>query len=772
MLKLRDFLHLPQIDTLVGQLVTDEPGLILLAGIEARPAAQAGGDVFRASGLSAIFNILLQEILLANLHDNAIVIGEDRALARVPRQLSRRVRFVHIEPPYSYPQQIELATIDHPGLIVIDKIREEALPAIFRAAQSGMRVLSHFDTVLRGPAVARQLVEIGVTQDQLPGLRWIITNQRMSLLCEKCKQPVDTPEDMLDRLGSRYPHMVQAIEESRKLISTIEESDERKQAAQAQRFSRAGGCERCHGGGYSGDIGVFDFFRNDPKAADFFAQRSLISMEEYAFHLAQDGMLDLNDVLNAESEHLRRTYQMLTASERALSESNSTLNRKLVELEASNRVLVQRTEVLMSLQDLGQALITSVELSDLATRVCRRAGDLCGADRVVLYLRRQVDDQPEEAEILAERGWGLKITGSRVEGKLVFGQPGPGRPEMHSARYVQVPPGFRTQGLPQGDASKAIKTGVRVPLVAQDVLVGVMVIQSTQKEFFTQGEIALLQTFANQAALAIQRTGLVNELRAKIHQLEAAQVELVKKERMEHELELARQVQRSMLPHSFPQVQGFLLFARYEPARQVGGDFYDVFHLDDDHFGVVIADVSDKGLPAALYMALTRSLILAEARRTLSPRSALLNVNRLLLELGEMGGFVSVFYGIVECSSARMTYTRAGHERPLILRNHKVQSLGGSGAVLGTLDNDLLNLSEEQVDLKPNDRLVLYTDGITDDMDAQGKFFSLPQFEKLLRLLSDKDGDELCDDIFAELLAYRGQAEQFDDMTLFVLEVK
>ncbi len=298
-----------------------------------------------------------------------------------------------------------------------------------------------------------------------------------------------------------------------------------------------------------------------------------------------------------------------------------------------------------------------------------------------------------------------------------------------------------------------------------------MIVQSTQKNAFNQGEIALLQTFANQAALAIQRAGLVEELRAKIDQLEAAQIELVKKERLERELELSRQVQQSMLPHSFPQLTGFAFAVRNDPARQVGGDFYDIFSLDEDHFGVVIADVADKGMPAALYMALTRSLLLAEARRTLSPRETLLNVNRLLLELGDLSSFVSVFYGVITRSTGRLVYVRAGHERPFLVRNSHAQLLKGSGAVLGILDEEQLNLSEESLDLISGDRLVLYTDGLTDVADTQGHFSGAARLEELLQAQAGQSAAEICAAVFQYLAAFQGQAEQFDDMTLLVLEV-
>lgn len=767
MLKLRDFILLPQVDSLIRRLVEDVPGLIILAGIDARSMRAPQADAFRASGLSAIFNILMQEIMLANSQADCLVIAEDKALAKVPRQISRRVRFVRAEPPFSYFGQIELAMVDRPGLLVIDHLTEEALPAALRAAQSGMRVLTQFDTVLRGPAVVRQLIDLGAAQESLTGLRWVVTNQRMSMLCPNCKQPVHDPNGLLEQLASRYPHLQKLIAEH------LSASQGVSGKLNPPGFYRAEGCSECHGTGYRGDVSVFDLYRNDPKAEVGRRQESVLSMEEYAFLLASQGSMDLYDILDLESAHLRRVYRLLTTSERALSEANSTLNRKLLELEASNRVLVQRTEVLMSLQDLGQALITSVALSDLAARICRRASELCGADRVVLYLRRVYEGRQETAEILAERGWGAPIAGKQMEARDVFGVHSAAQASMRAARFTKIPPGFHTRvpGERIDQPPEGIKTGVNVPLFAQEQLVGSMILQSTQKEFFTQGEMALLQTFANQAALAIQRAGLIDELRAKITELEAAQAELVKKERIERELELAREVQQSMLPHSFPRIPGYALAARNEPARQVGGDFYDVIELDANHFGVVVADVSDKGLPAALYMSLTRSLILAEARRTLSPRETLINVNHLLQQLGELNGFVSVFYGVIESSAGKLTYARAGHERPVLIREGQISCLGGDGVVLGVLDGDAFSLSEEEVMLQPEDRLILFTDGLCDVLDTAGHFAGFEELKKLLLAQSCLSASEICSGVFEALSTYRGSADQFDDMTLLVLQV-
>jgi serine phosphatase RsbU (regulator of sigma subunit) len=307
--------------------------------------------------------------------------------------------------------------------------------------------------------------------------------------------------------------------------------------------------------------------------------------------------------------------------------------------------------------------------------------------------------------------------------------------------------------------------------MARERQIGLLLVHSTRKSTFAPGEVALLQTFANQAAMALQRAGLVQQLQSKITQLEAAQAELAHKERLEREFELARQVQQSMLPVTFPQVPGYRFISRNQPARQVGGDFYDVIALDAEHVGIVVADVSDKGMPAALYMALTRSLLHAEARRDLSPRAVLASVNRLLLELGDQPMFVTVFYGVVNTANQHFTFARAGHDRPLLLREGVIQELPGKGIALGVLGAEEFYLSEENISLASMDRLVLYTDGLTDVITPDEQPYGLSRLKTLFCGHGDLPAEEFCQAVFADLADYHGEAEPFDDMTLLVVDV-
>jgi len=513
--------------------------------------------------------------------------------------------------------------------------------------------------------------------------------------------------------------------------------------------------------GREGEVAAFDIYRADPGAPEPFDQPSLLPLEAYLFGLAARGYLPLDDLFMLKTDQLRRTYGMLATSEQALARSNRALEAKLAELEAANRVLERRTEALISLQGIGQALITSTSLDELAGRLCRHACDLCGAERAILYLAHPTG---QTAEILAAIGWDTAPIRQPLDAAGVF--PAQGGTDL--VPFNGCPP-----GVPErlSDAPGHGLTGLRVPLIAQNVRVGQMIVHTFHRLQFTPGAVALLQTFANQAALAIQRARLVEALQDKIAQLEAAQAELVRKERLERELELARQVQQSVLPRIFPLLPGYAFAAHNEPARRVGGDFYDVILLDADRFGIVIGDVSDKGMPAALYMALTRSLLLAESRRDPSPRAVLANVHRLLLELGQPSMFVTVFYGVVDGSARQLIYSRAGHERPVLLRDGRAQFLGGEGAFLGFVDDMDLALTEERIALAPGDRLVLYTDGLTDAQSSDGRAFGLERLVELLQAHAELPPGELCTAVFASLAAYQGSAEQYDDMTMVVVQV-
>jgi sigma-B regulation protein RsbU (phosphoserine phosphatase) len=745
-LEFKDFVHLPEMDTLIAQLVAERPGLVLVAGLDPRPIAPAqSAPAFLPSGRSTFFGILVRQMLAAHRRGRAVVLAQNKDAVRLPRGVRDHVEYRVLKPPLTYREAIARAMADEARLLVVDQLTEEAAGAALDAAKSGQWVVSQLDCVFCGANVARHLLDLGAAEESLDGLTWVISVQRLATLCPHCKEPAQPDSAWLDGFQRRHPGL-----------------------SVGDAFFRASGCVHCHQTGRQGDVAIFDVFRAPKERARLFDQPSELSVEEYALQLARRGQVAIDDIQRLDADQLRRTYLLLTASERALATTNAELQHRLAELQVAHRLLQQRTESLVSLQEIAHTLITSTELNDLAKRISRFGHDLCGADKSILYVF-----QPDgSAEILSVNGWDPTYLHQKLEGMAVLGSAvrGGRMPGGEPTPYSGYPPGIPAR--PADLAGEALRAGLRVPLIAQNEVVGLMIVHSTRKAQFMPGEISLLQTFANQAALAIQRTGLVEALRHKIEQLTAAQAELVQKERLESELELARQVQQSLLPRRFPQMAGYAFAARNEAARRVGGDFYDAFQLDEHHFGVVIADVSDKGMPAALFMMLTRSLLLAEARRELSPLKVLTSVHHLLLELGEPDMFVTLFYGVVDMRTQELTYARAGHEEPFLLRAGSVQRLGGRGRFLGLLESQEMALSEETVALEPNDRLVLYTDGFIDALSPEQEPFGVERFERLLGSHAQLAPDELCAKAFQVLTAYRGTTEQFDDMAILVVQVK
>jgi serine phosphatase RsbU (regulator of sigma subunit) len=253
-------------------------------------------------------------------------------------------------------------------------------------------------------------------------------------------------------------------------------------------------------------------------------------------------------------------------------------------------------------------------------------------------------------------------------------------------------------------------------------------------------------------------------------ELQEAQAALVEKERLECELELARELQQSILPHEFPDLKEFSFAARSRPARQVGGDFYDVIPLSGGRVGLIMADVSDKGMSAALYMALTRSLIHAEAKRSSSPRKVLLSVHRLLLDMSQADMFVTVFYGVLDPAQSNLRYARAGHDRPLLFSptTGEWRFLTGKGTALGFVEE--VSLEEVGVDLRPGDLLIFYTDGITDANSPAGEFFGSERLRKTVCAAGGLGADDMCDHIFEHVDQFQTGAVQHDDMALLVVK--
>jgi serine phosphatase RsbU (regulator of sigma subunit) len=243
------------------------------------------------------------------------------------------------------------------------------------------------------------------------------------------------------------------------------------------------------------------------------------------------------------------------------------------------------------------------------------------------------------------------------------------------------------------------------------------------------------------------------------------------------DLELAWQIQAGLLPDRLPEIPGWQFAATLKPSRQTSGDFYDWIPLPEGQLGLLVADVADKGMGAALYMALSRTLIRTYAPQYhLQPERVLAAANRRLLADANIGVFVTVFYGVLDPAAGALTYCNAGHNAPYLLRaagDGLVQALSPTGMALGMSQDG--KWAQSTVQIGPGDTLVLYSDGITEAQDAENAFFGAERLVEVAQASSSPSGAQTAsaeavqDTLLAEFDEFLGDIPQSDDITLMVL---
>jgi serine phosphatase RsbU (regulator of sigma subunit) len=295
-----------------------------------------------------------------------------------------------------------------------------------------------------------------------------------------------------------------------------------------------------------------------------------------------------------------------------------------------------------------------------------------------------------------------------------------------------------------------------VPLISQGKPLGLINAATTEWQFLTQADLHFLSAASAQLVVALERA----------HFYEVAER---RRMRLENELQIAREVQAGLMPREMPDIPGFNLACAWHPAREVGGDFYDIFPLEDGRWGIVIGDVADKGTAAALYMAMVHSLILSGALRQRSPAAVLLEVNKTLIRQASSLIYVTVFLAIFDPKKHTLQYANAGHNPPLVRRGSgTLEELTNTGSVIGVFDD--LQLDEATITLGSGDAIVLYTDGVTearvsrDDDEDYG-------IDRLTTAITaaPREAGELLAYIEADLNAFTEDAPQLDDVTFLVL---
>jgi sigma-B regulation protein RsbU (phosphoserine phosphatase) len=315
------------------------------------------------------------------------------------------------------------------------------------------------------------------------------------------------------------------------------------------------------------------------------------------------------------------------------------------------------------------------------------------------------------------------------------------------------------------DPTLKVRSLIAVPLQFNDRFFGVLVVaNSADGEPFTEKDFSLMESLGELAALALHNAEILN------FQIEKKQLDL--------DLSLASGIQQMLLPREAPQFPSLDIDSRYHAAQKVSGDFYDLFPLSDSRLGVVVADVSGKGIPASLLMAICRTNLRQIAPRFDSPAQTLIELNRAMQPNMQSGTFITLLYAVIDVIKDEVTFARAGHELPLLLRSTASPSasvgdfIGSDGMPLGLVPDEvfasvILNRREP---FRVGDVLVLYTDGLTETPNEDDKEFASSRLADAVRALRARTSREINEGILESVRRFSGHADQRDDLTLVTLK--
>ncbi|MCP4536129.1 MAG: GAF domain-containing protein [Chloroflexi bacterium] len=310
--------------------------------------------------------------------------------------------------------------------------------------------------------------------------------------------------------------------------------------------------------------------------------------------------------------------------------------------------------------------------------------------------------------------------------------------------------------LPTENLQENPRSLLAVPLSVKGDILGAMILEEAHVSHRSRERwLEIINGISHQAALAVQSDLL--------------QQEMAERERLERELQLAHDIQQTFMPGQWLNLPGWNLAFTWRAARQVAGDFYDFFELPNQQLGLVIADVADKGMPAALFMALTRALVRAAALEETSPVAAMARVNDLLVPDAQSGMFVTAIYAVLSLETGELVYANAGHNLPLLLRSHsqELEQLKKGGMALGVLEG--VRLKEHVVSLDPGDSLIFYTDGITEAFSVENQIYGEERLQATIQATNGSSAQTMLDAIDDSVDTFIGDAIPSDDRTIMIL---
>lgn len=448
-------------------------------------------------------------------------------------------------------------------------------------------------------------------------------------------------------------------------------------------------------------------------------------------------------VIDAQSTRLHayreqdRSLLQLIATRVAVSIDNAALYRRV---ERQNRTL-------RTLAHLSQEFSSILALDELLRKIAKTIHAMISFDAFSILLldpaekvlRHRFSERYDKRVDLDKIPLGRGITGTAAESR----EPVRVVDTVADPRYIASHPDIRSE--------------VAVPLIVQDRVVGVMDLESERLGYFTEDHVRLLGLLAPQIASSVENARLYEELAAR-------------EQRMDQDLKAARNVQSVLLPREAPPISGLDIAIRLRPAREISGDVYDFFEHGPDHAVLAFGDVSGKGAAAALYGAMVSGLLRTLAHRRRSPSELLSLLNDVLRERKVEAQYVTLMILLWNSLERKFITANAGAAPPMVCRNGEVIKLRVEGVPAGLLDDR--QYDEVTFSTQPGDVILLYSDGITDQLNLQDEEYGRPRLSRALRKVCDGDVESIASQVLADLDEFTSGAPAFDDQTLIAMKVR
>jgi sigma-B regulation protein RsbU (phosphoserine phosphatase) len=413
---------------------------------------------------------------------------------------------------------------------------------------------------------------------------------------------------------------------------------------------------------------------------------------------------------------------------------------------------------LRMLLDITKTISRSLDLDEVLNLVMDTLDSLIPYDAAGIYLVKcsaplaDWDGAPDETCVFhtqAVRGYDiddlqelhLKMGEGLIGHVAVTGKPYVSHDVGQDRRYINARP--RTQ------------SEMVAPIISNEEVIGVFDLESDELDAYTNDDLEVLMLLASQVAIIIEKVMLHEQL--------------IEKQRLEAQLEVARQVQLQLLPPRDPQIEGYDISAYNFPTEEVSGDYYDWVRIYDDQIGIVIADVSGKGVPAALLMAFLRASLRAATHIGYAPHISMSKVNYLLWESIERNQFVTAFYGILDATNRTLSYSNAGHNPALLIRADGAMRFEERGGVpLGMFRDS--RYYEYFETIEAGEVFVLYTDGVTEAMNSAGEEYGRDRLVTAVRECRDQPAREMVDFLHRDLMTWTEGQGANDDVTFFIIK--